>query len=312
LTNNRFLSNIKIFRLWSPEPVDENFVLAYRGWESRFVYNMENTADNVMKPFLSQAPDLITKGRWHLLQFEFKENSAVRAADGVFRVWFNGGLRSSARTDIVSRETYSQLKRPVIVGWSEVWNANVGDSDHAPNDFYMDDIYVDSSWARVEIGDGPTYDACTHREIQIPMSWSDGNILFQVNLGSFQEAESKYLYVRDPDGNTNAQGWLLWLLQAGAPTGAGASDVEEALKPDRKFFSPSVSSSALINFGPDAVRVDVHDVNGKLVWSVSRPAGAIAWDGRDLAGRVVESGVYLCSIEGGSGKVVHSAIAVVK
>jgi len=32
-------------------------------------------------------------------------------------------------------------------------------------DSYFDDIYIDDSWARTEVGDNATYDNCTHREI---------------------------------------------------------------------------------------------------------------------------------------------------
>jgi hypothetical protein len=37
---------------------------------------------------------------------------------------------------------------------------------------YCDDVYVDNTLARVEIGNESTYDECTHLEIQIPSSWA--------------------------------------------------------------------------------------------------------------------------------------------
>lgn len=65
---------------------------------------------------------------------------------------------------------------------------------------YWDDIYVDNSWARVEVGNGATYDACSHREIQIPSTWSNNSITMTVKQGSFAEGEKVYLYVVDEAG----------------------------------------------------------------------------------------------------------------
>lgn len=69
---------------------------------------------------------------------------------------------------------------------------------------WIDDTYFASSQARVEIGSGSTVFAnCTHREIQIPTSWSDGSITFTVNQGSFGSTDNAYLFVIDSDGNAS-------------------------------------------------------------------------------------------------------------
>jgi len=75
---------------------------------------------------------------------------------------------------------------------------------------YYDNIYIDNSWARVEIGDQPTYDGCTHREIQIPVSWDSRHIVVKLNLGSFNSG-NVYLYVIDENGvvSNNGNGMLL-------------------------------------------------------------------------------------------------------
>ncbi len=69
--------------------------------------------------------------------------------------------------------------------------------------FDIDDVYIDSSWARIEIGDKPDFDSCTHREVQVPISWSDSSVEFSVNQGSFQNGDSVYLFVVDSDGNVS-------------------------------------------------------------------------------------------------------------
>src|SRR5690606_20940649 len=48
----------------------------------------------------------------------------------------------------------------------------------------MSEIYMDSTFQRVMIGNAATFDAVTHYEIQMPMSWSDTEVKIKVNLGS--------------------------------------------------------------------------------------------------------------------------------
>lgn len=81
---------------------------------------------------------------------------------------------------------------------------------------YWDDIYIDNSWARVEIGDNAVYDNCTHREIQIPSSWSDTSIDITVNRGSFPTG-SAYLFVVDEDG-VASDGYSITIAAGTAPT----------------------------------------------------------------------------------------------
>lgn len=77
---------------------------------------------------------------------------------------------------------------------------------------WWDDVFVQiGSQARVEIGDASTWDACTHREIQVPTSWSDTKIDVTLNLGSFDDKSQKelFLYVVDAEGNVNQDGMKL-------------------------------------------------------------------------------------------------------
>lgn len=69
---------------------------------------------------------------------------------------------------------------------------------------YISELYVDHSFARVEIGDAPTWNACTHREIQIPSAWSPGSITVTGNVGTFASGTQVYLYVVDADRRPSA------------------------------------------------------------------------------------------------------------
>jgi hypothetical protein len=88
----------------------------------------------------------------------------------------------------------------------------------------FDDVYVASgpgARARVEIGDQPTYDACTNLAVSTVTSWSDGAIDFVLRSGSFPSGPA-YLYVVDADGAVNQAG-LAIELGATATTGASTS-----------------------------------------------------------------------------------------
>jgi len=68
---------------------------------------------------------------------------------------------------------------------------------------YWDNLYIDNTQARVEIGNASTYATCTHREIQIPSAWAAGSITVTANTGSFADGAA-YLFVIDGDGTASA------------------------------------------------------------------------------------------------------------
>jgi len=80
---------------------------------------------------------------------------------------------------------------------------------------YYDDVFIQvGTQARVEIGDASTWATCTHREIQPPTAWADGEITITANVGSFQDGDHIYLYVVDATGAVNADGYDLGILGA--------------------------------------------------------------------------------------------------
>lgn len=67
-------------------------------------------------------------------------------------------------------------------------------------EIYYDDVYFSGSWARVELGNDPSYNACTHREIQEITQWTDSSITIRGNLGSFDTEGSAWLFVINDEG----------------------------------------------------------------------------------------------------------------
>lgn len=62
---------------------------------------------------------------------------------------------------------------------------------------YFDDLYVDTSLARVVLANAPSYGAATIVEPQIPVTWSDTQVEARVNLGALPDSGTAYLCVFD-------------------------------------------------------------------------------------------------------------------
>jgi hypothetical protein len=66
---------------------------------------------------------------------------------------------------------------------------------------YFDDIYVDSTFARVVMANSEVYDDATVVEPQIPSIWSDSSVSVTVNLGMLRDGEPMCLFVFDAGNN---------------------------------------------------------------------------------------------------------------
>ncbi len=89
---------------------------------------------------------------------------------------------------------------------------------------FMDDFYIDDTWARVMIGDASTLATSTVLEVQIPSAWSDTSITCTLNLGSFTSG-TVYAYVVDADNRVNAVGYELTIGETGALAAASTLSI---------------------------------------------------------------------------------------
>jgi len=61
-------------------------------------------------------------------------------------------------------------------------------------------IYIDNSWARVELCDSSVWASRTHCEIQPATAWSDGSITATYNAGSFTNGQMVYAFITTEAG----------------------------------------------------------------------------------------------------------------
>jgi hypothetical protein len=141
--------------------------------------------------------------QWMHVQGVFQASSP-NAADGRVTIWINGekALDQPYQTRCPTN--------PAI--WRSVWFGNFlghGARPGCPNPCpdattYWDDVYVDLTQSRVELGDQPVYDQCTRREIQLPTAWSAGRVTVTVNTGGFRTDDAVFIFVIDQDGTASA------------------------------------------------------------------------------------------------------------
>jgi hypothetical protein len=182
-------------------------------------FGQGGTADNGIRASLQDNP--MPNESWNIwggtaiediekkwVRFEvYLEQSSPNQSNGKYKVWVHIPPSTVLLTlngdNAMTRTTSDYWTQWCILGG---YHCNDSRSPNAKTYIYGDDSYVDTTLARVELGDAATWTGCKHREIQVPSAWSDNSISVTVNAGSFTSGQTAYLYVVDKDGNVNANG----------------------------------------------------------------------------------------------------------
>ncbi|MFL0809318.1 MAG: hypothetical protein K6L76_02770 [Agarilytica sp.] len=93
--------------------------------------------------------------------------------------------------------------------FNEIWKLGFDGGGTSPPEitWWMDDIYVDNTFARVMLGNASTYAESSHFEMQNPISWANNSINIELNSGSFSNNTTAYIYVIDNTGDVNPNGF---------------------------------------------------------------------------------------------------------
>lgn len=122
----------------------------------------------------------------------------ISSEKGLSELWLSSPVFDA---DGPALKQYQHLNVP---GWIRE------ESDQTATPLY-DDIYLatgDNAMARVELTDSEIYEDARKIAIQIPLSWTETQIEFNVNKGDFEDIKSKetFLFVWDKDGSRNSKG----------------------------------------------------------------------------------------------------------
>jgi len=134
--------------------------------------------------------------------------SSVNVKDGKFQVFVHNP--DSGSPVVLDLQINPAKTRTTSNTWGSLFLQTYSSIDGGTSQtVYIDDFYLDSTQARVEICDKSTWASKTHCEIQIPTSWSASSITFNVNSGSFATLNGAFLYVVDKDGGVNSNGYVI-------------------------------------------------------------------------------------------------------
>ena len=106
-----------------------------------------------------------------------------------------------------------------------------------------------------------------------------------------------------------------WLALFACAVLAQAAVPDDQARAPQRLLSPvpadGVNDAA--TFGPGAAEVSVYNRRGRRVFHAVRQGGApIVWNGRDTAGRVVDSGVYVARIRKTDSGVCYQSFVLAK
>lgn len=124
---------------------------------------------------------------------------------------YDGTSLSSYNTGSILTSVTSSYAYNYVIFQNYNGNGMTGSS------IWFDDIYVQTTPARVELCNASTWASRTQCEIQVPTSWTNTVITFSGNRGSFQNGTA-YLYVIEQTGSVNASGYPITVTTGGGTT----------------------------------------------------------------------------------------------
>jgi len=177
-----------------------DFTIQYQA-KSDWLYGNYNIGSTPMQKTL----DGMKENQWVRIDM-YKILSTPGVKNGTVKWGVNNVTRYSADT-LITRETGFTFKQnSVLLG---LMVANVQNDGFFK--VYIDNMYVNNTQARVEIGNAATFNACTKREIQPSSAWASGSITVKLNKGTLSSGTA-YLYVIDKNGKYNTNGYAITLL----------------------------------------------------------------------------------------------------
>lgn len=153
--------------------------------------NSPDSASTIIQNDWGLSQDLFPNA-WH--RFEVWVDTDSAGSNGEYTVWVDGVALASLKGKIVAHDC------PFPMVMLQNYFATDTGSPTPWMRHYWDEVYIDRTRARIEIGNASTWTASSHREIQIPTAWSNNSISFKVNQGSFSVGDKGYLYVIDATG----------------------------------------------------------------------------------------------------------------
>lgn len=162
---------------------------------------------------------------WFRIEQVITLSSAPDTPDGRIDTYTNGVLNTSW-TGLTTQSAGDQYWRYLMLTneLESVKDSTGAATSSANMKFYFDNFYVDNTIARVEVCNGSTWAGRGQCEIQPPVTWSDTAVSFKFNTGHYIKADIAYLYVVDPNGTANANGFKIKIGSPLPPKNVGTGN----------------------------------------------------------------------------------------
>lgn len=207
---------------------------------------------------------------WWQVEIEYQVASDSGKADGYLRVWFDGTLKyngavgswGGAQMDTCVKNhgyVYSHAILRNYIAWAGCPYKDIDTIRH-------DDVcYQLGTWARVLLGNAPTWASCTKREYQPIISWSGSGIGIKFNQGAFKNCDTAYLYVVDANGVNNNTGYPVIINCSGTEISENKMIIEKI------FLSPNpTNGSFTMSFSQQIqqdVTIKITDLLGRVIYT---------------------------------------------
>jgi hypothetical protein len=186
---------------WDSYPIDSRWVA--NGWAGELMA-LENTCTGTWQLMFQREgmyePSL---DMWRRME-TFVDMGDPGVANGYFATAYDGQLHTPSNA---SREFNGMLVPAGCPNGSPPGSMLIGNywaPSSAQMRQYVSELYVDHSFARVEIGNNASFSSCTHREIQLPVAWTPTSITVTGNTGTFGPGSQVYLFVVDGNRQPSA------------------------------------------------------------------------------------------------------------
>ncbi len=174
-----------------------------------------------------EGEDFLEEQRWMRHDYWLRQ-SAANEADGLMAVFRDLAAERFTAFSVAAGGVV-EVGRAVATrcgddGWAALrigalWAHDPG----GDGGVWLDDVYVDRTPARVEIGNAPLWDQATLAEVQPSVSWGGEGIEIEVNEGTLFAGSTYWLYVFDAQ-NLPSQGFPIQLGASYGPGGDAGPD----------------------------------------------------------------------------------------
>lgn len=194
--------NFKTLRFWpAPHSGYPNFII-------QDAFGQMNYASEMTQGTAKLSDTYPPVQQWNIEEYE-ADQGTLDTSDASIKVWYNGVDGGD--------KTFQGKTTDNPTNWGDFLVQGQNSNCDNSNYMYFDDLYIDTTWSRVMIGNASTFSNSTHKEIQIPTAWATGEITVVVNTGSFENGQA-WLYVVDSNGDVNSSGFEITIGEAQAST----------------------------------------------------------------------------------------------